>query len=330
MLSKDQIQNFNTNGYLLFDRLIGETELENLRAAASRIVEAFDIMKNQAVFTTTDRDRGRDQYFIDSAENIFCFLEADAFDAEGKLCRPKMQCINKIGHAMHDLDPAFTHFARLPVFGEMMRDLGYVAPVLWQSMYIFKQPRIGGEVRWHQDASYLITEPANVTGLWIAMEDAHKNNGCLWVQPGGHKSPLREVFEVAPCHSSGELKQLDNTPWPSLDEAVAVEVAAGSVIVFNDHLPHYSSHNHSAQSRQALTLHVSDIDANWSDKNWLQRDELCSAGRECNSPCGSAKIVGPLLGNCSCVALPPASLQSCASDLHGWRKCRGLSGTIPA
>jgi len=149
-----------------------------------------------------------------------------------------------------------------------------VDPVLWQSMYIFKQPRIGGEVRWHQDASYLITNPANVTGLWIAMEDAHKDNGCLWVQPGGHKGPLREIYEVVPGNSSGELKQLDDTPWPSLDKAVALEVAAGSVVVFHDHLPHYSSHNHSAQSRQALTLHVSEINANWSAKNWLQRPSL--------------------------------------------------------
>ena len=274
MLSKEQISDFSTNGYLVFDRLIKKTELENLRTAANRILESFDITKNQAVFSTTDNDRGRDQYFIDSAEDISCFLEADAFDEDGKLCRPKNQCINKIGHAMHDLDPAFTHFARLPVFGEMLRDLGYAAPVLWQSMYIFKQPRIGGEVRWHQDASYLITNPANVTGLWIAMEDAHKDNGCLWVQPGGHKGPLREIYEVVPGNSSGELKQLDDTPWPSLDKAVALEVAAGSVVVFHDHLPHYSSHNHSAQSRQALTLHVSEINANWSAKNWLQRPNL--------------------------------------------------------
>lgn len=274
MLSKDQILDFNTNGYLVFDQLIEKSELEKLRTAASQILESFDITRHQSVFCTTDRDRGRDQYFIDSAENISCFLEADALDADGKLCRPKNQCINKIGHAMHDLDPAFSHFARLPVFGQILRDLGYKAPVLWQSMYIFKQPRIGGEVRWHQDASYLITAPANVTGFWIAMEDAHKDNGCLWVQPGGHKGPLREIYEVTPGYPSGELKQLDATPWPSLDEAVAVEVAAGSVVVFNDHLPHYSSHNHSAQSRQALTLHVSEIDANWSERNWLQRPGL--------------------------------------------------------
>lgn len=274
MLNEKQLADFETNGYLLFDRLIEEAELEKLRAAANRIVDDFDSTKNRTVFSTRDRDKGRDQYFLDSAENISCFLEADALDEDGNLCQPKHRSINKIGHAMHDLDPAFTHFARLPVFGGIARGLGYDSPVLWQSMYIFKQPRIGGEVRWHQDASYLITEPANVTGFWIAMEDAHKENGCLWVQPGGHKGPLREIFEVAPGESSGTLRQLDETPWPSADKAVALEVAAGSVVVFNDHLPHYSSHNHSARSRQALTLHISDKRVNWSEKNWLQRPRL--------------------------------------------------------
>ena len=274
MLSKQQLLDFNTNGYLLFDRLIEKTELENLRAAASRILETFDITKNQAVFSTTDRDRGRDQYFIDSAENISCFLEADAFDKDGKLCRPKNKCINKIGHAMHDLDPAFTHFARLPVFGEMIRDLGYAAPVLWQSMYIFKQPRIGGEVRWHQDASYLITDPANVTGLWIAMEDAHKDNGCLWVQPGGHRSQLREIYQVDWTNREGKLSDLDKTPWPDGKDAVAVEVPAGSVVVFHDHMPHYSSANLSEHSRHAFTMHVSEKNSEWPSANWLQRPTL--------------------------------------------------------
>ena len=119
MLSEQQVTDFDTNGYLLFDRLIEKTELENLRAAANRILEAFDITKNQTVFSTGDRDRGRDQYFIDSAEKISCFLETDAFDEDGNLCQAKHKCINKIGHAMHDLDPAFRHFARLPVFGDI-------------------------------------------------------------------------------------------------------------------------------------------------------------------------------------------------------------------
>jgi phytanoyl-CoA hydroxylase len=145
-------------------------------------------------------------------------------------------------------------------------------------MYIFKQPRIGGEVRWHQDGSYLITEPATVTGIWVAIEDANRDNGCLWVQPGGHRSPLRQIYEVDWSTRKGQLTDLDSTPWPSAGEAVAVEVTAGSVVIFHDHMPHYSSPNRSAHSRHAFTMHVTEKGAQWSGRNWLQRPTLGDFG----------------------------------------------------
>ncbi len=37
------------------------------------------------------------------------------------------------------------------------------------------------------------------------------------------------------------LPTLDKTPWPGRDEAIAVEVPAGSIVIFHDHMPHYSS-----------------------------------------------------------------------------------------
>jgi phytanoyl-CoA hydroxylase len=61
-------------------------------------------------------------------------------------------------------------------------------------MYIFKQPGIGGEVRWHQDATYFDTDPISVTTFWFALEDATLDNGCMWAEPGGHRGPMRERF----------------------------------------------------------------------------------------------------------------------------------------
>jgi len=274
MLSFEQIQQYHQNGYLVLESAIATQEIELLKAAALRITDNFNIDKHRSVFTTSDRDHGRDKYFFDSAENIHCFLEEDALDADGKLAKPTRLAINKIGHAMHDLDPVFKSFCQLPLFGRLLRDIGYVAPLLWQSMYIFKQPHIGGEVRWHQDASYLISDPVSVTGVWIAIEDANRDNGCLWVQPGGHLSPLREIYQVDWNMREGTLKCLDNTPWPGSDQAIPVEVPAGSMVIFHDHMPHYSSQNLSEHSRHAFTLHVGEKTANWSEKNWLQRPAL--------------------------------------------------------
>jgi len=274
MLNTNQINQFHKDGYLVLEAVIALPEITRLKNAALEIVDDFDIDTHRSVFSTTDRDRGRDNYFFDSAENIHCFLEEGALDQEGCLLKPARLAINKIGHAMHDLNPTFRSFCQLPLFGKVLRDIGYQAPLLWQTMYIFKQPHIGGEVRWHQDASYLVSEPASVTGIWVAIEDANLGNGCLWVQPGGHRSPLREIYQVDWSRHEGKLTDLDPTPWPAIGEAVAVEVPAGSVVLFNDHMPHYSSQNRSAFSRHAFTMHVSEKNTTWSDANWLQRRTL--------------------------------------------------------
>ena len=71
---------------------------------------------------------------------------------------------------------------------EMVQSLGMVSPALIQSMYIFKNPRIGGEVTTHQDHSFLFTSPMKLTGIWIALHDATLENGCLHFIPGSHKT----------------------------------------------------------------------------------------------------------------------------------------------
>lgn len=274
MLSSEQVQRYQGEGYLVLEAVIPDSEITALRAAARDIVDDFDIEQHRTVFTTTDRDAGRDDYFFRSAEAVHCFLEEGALNADGELTRPKETAINKFGHAMHDLVPEFTSFCRLPLFGEILRDIGYRSPQLWQTMYIFKQARIGGEVRWHQDASYLITEPPSVTGVWVALEDATRENGCLWMSPGAHRSPLRDIYEVDWKSREGTLRELDPTPWPRNSQAVALEVAAGSLVIFNDHMPHYSSQNYSNCSRQAFSMHIADASALWLEKNWLQRRKL--------------------------------------------------------
>ena len=137
-------------------------------------------------------------------------------------------------------------------------------------MYIFKQPGIGGEVGWHQDATFFETEPISVTSFWFALEDATLSNGCLWVAPGAHLGPLRQRFV-----RQGDVVRMDTldaTPWPSGAEARPLEVAAGTLVVFHGLLPHYSAPNRSAVSRHAYTLHATDAQARYAPHNWLQRD----------------------------------------------------------
>jgi phytanoyl-CoA hydroxylase len=170
---------------------------------------------------------------------------------------------------MHDLDPVFSAFSHGAALDAVAREAGLADPRVYQSMYIFKQPHIGGEVNWHQDAPFFWTEPQSVITYWFALEHADRNNGCLWAQRGGHRSPLRERFVVE--NGRGTMKSLDATPWPSEAEAEPIEVEAGTLVIFHGSLPHYSAPNRSATSRHAYTLHVVDGNARYAPENWIQR-----------------------------------------------------------
>ncbi len=271
MLTQDQKARYKTDGYLVLDAFKSSAEIAGLRARAGEIVEAFDPSEAMSVFSTTDQARHTDAYFLESGDKTRCFFEEEAFAPDGRLRQAKALSINKIGHAMHDLDPVFEAFSRDPRLGELAGDLGLAEPAIWQSMYIFKQPGIGGEVRWHQDASFFVTEPSTVTTFWFALEDANRGNGCLWVEPGGHRGPLREQFVLE--RGATHMNKLDVTPWPTDATAIPVEVAAGALVVFQGLLPHYSAPNRSPVSRHAYTLHVTDGRAAYSPRNWLQRGD---------------------------------------------------------
>lgn len=262
---------FDRDGYLVLPEFKNRAELDGLRARAAELVQAFDPASNRTVFTTREQDRQVDHYFLGSAHTIRCFFEEEAFDEQGQLKQDKSLSINKIGHALHDLDPVFDRFSHGAALAEAAQQAGLQQPQIRQSMVIFKQPGIGGEVRWHQDASFFDTTPISVTTFWFALEDAHIGNGCLWVQPGGHRGPMRERFVRTGDRAA--IEPLDDTPWPDDQSARPLEVSAGTLVVFHGLLPHYSAPNRSAHSRHAYTLHATDARAVYASSNWLQAPE---------------------------------------------------------
>jgi phytanoyl-CoA hydroxylase len=269
MLSEAQKRQFDRDGFLVLPGFKHDWEIRALRARAAEIVDAFDPGEVAPIFSTRDQAKKVDEYFMTSGDKVRCFFEEEAFDEAGRLRQAKALSINKIGHALHDLDPVFDNFSRDPRLASICAQLGMAEPRIWQSMYIFKQPNIGGEVRWHQDATYFMTTPITVTTFWFALEDATRDNGCLWVEPGGHRGPLRELFTVE--DGKATLQRLDPTPWPGDDTAVPLEAETGTLVFFHGRLPHYSAPNRSPVSRHAFTLHITDARAAYSPKNWLQR-----------------------------------------------------------
>ena len=260
---------YERTGYRVFANYFTASEMEQLQARALSIVTEFDDTQHRSIFSTRDQHQFIDQYFLDSANTVRCFFEEDAFSDRGMLKQSRELSINKIGHALHRLDPVFQAFSHQARLGTIAMEMGIHEPQLRQSMYIFKQPGIGGEVRWHQDATFFYTDPVTVTTFWIAIEDTNLENGCLWVEPGGHRGPLREWFHTA---EDGKITTdiLDPSPWPSTESTIPLEVSRGTLVVFHGLLPHYSAANLSTHSRHAYTLHVTDGISDYHCNNWLQ------------------------------------------------------------
>jgi len=259
---------FERDGYLVLPGFVPTAACERLRGRMAELVEGFEPGAVTTVFSTTSKRHAQERYFLESGDKIRFFFEEEAFDQAGALRQSKARSINKVGHALHDLDPVFDAFSRQPALAALVAQLGMEQPLLLQSMYIFKQPRIGGEVVCHQDAAFLHTEPVSVLGLWFALEDATTLNGCMYALRGGHRGPLRTRFLRE--GDATRTVTLDPTPLPA-DGLMPLQAPQGTLIVLDGLLPHLSGPNRSERSRHAYALHVIDGRARYSAGNWLQR-----------------------------------------------------------
>ncbi|HYP53938.1 MAG TPA: phytanoyl-CoA dioxygenase family protein [Pyrinomonadaceae bacterium] len=264
-----RLNDYERDGYAVLEGFASAEECDALRRRAEELVNDFDPRGLFSVFTTREQARRSDEYFLDSGDKISFFFEEDAFDEQGNLRRPKELSVNKIGHALHDLDPVFAAFSRSAKVAELVNSLNVSDPLLIQSMYIFKQPGIGGEVVCHQDSTFLYTDPPSAVGFWLALEDATRENGCLWALAGGHRARLKSRFVRAP-EGGTRFEVYDSTPFTT-EGLTPLEVPKGSLIVLDGMLPHLSRANRSPRSRHAYTLHVVSSAAHYPADNWLQR-----------------------------------------------------------
>lgn len=261
-------EEFERQGFLVLPGFVPAAACDALKARAEALVEGFQ-PETVSIFSTREQTRTSDDYFLGSGDHIRFFFEEDAFRPDGSLRQAKALSINKLGHAMHDLDPEFDRFSRTPELAALASELGLKRPLLLQSMYIFKQPHIGGEVNSHQDATFLYTEPSTCLGFWFALEDATLENGCMWALPGGHRLGLKKRMVRAEGGGT-RFQVLDATPIPE-EGFVPLEVPKGTLVVLHGLLPHKSGPNTSPRSRHAYSLHVIDGTARYPEDNWLRR-----------------------------------------------------------
>lgn len=282
-LTDTQIRAFRSDGFLVVPNFVSDDRCLQLRERAMALAEKHVPSPEEATVFTADGkpQHTSDDYFLTSGEQIRCFFEKDAFDAHGNLRAEPHLALNKLGHAMHDLDPVFDSFSRTSDLADVAADIGMRNPLLLQSMYIFKQPHIGGEVTCHTDHTYLWTEPQSVVGFWFAIDDATNENGCMWAVPGGHRLPVRSRSRLNDSRTATVMDVLDPEPYP-LDNLQCLEAKRGTLVLLDGAVPHLSAANTSDKPRHAYTIHAIDGAASYLDDNWLQRPTLPLRGFSLN------------------------------------------------
>lgn len=215
--------------------------------------------------TITDDQKRRyqeDGYFI--LENVFTLAEMDRVTAliEGYQRRHEEALaagggtagISRAGEitftdhlAEHDAEIAA--FVMRPEFVAIAIQLLSPDVDLYWNQSVFKQSEGKREFPWHQDDGYTPVTPSPYLTLWLALNDATPENGCISVRPGSHKGGL------APHHPSpiGLVCHESDDP----DQGVLVPVKAGSMAVFQSLTMHKSGANTSGGPRKAYVIQFS-------------------------------------------------------------------------
>lgn len=121
-------------------------------------------------------------------------------------------------------------------------------PDMFQDMALIKPPRIGREKPWHQDFAYFnLPQGTQVVGVWIALDEATIDNGCMHIIPGTH-------LEGPHIHFQRRDWQICDTDV-QINRCMAVPLKPGSCLFFDGLLHHGTPPSQSDKRRRAVQYH---------------------------------------------------------------------------
>lgn len=279
MLTPNQIEKFQKDGCIVVPNELSPETISSLLQESHRLLSEFSLEGHPMTKFSTGDSLGSgdakhigDAYFLESSDKIRFFFEEGAV-RDGKLTVAKEKAVNKIGHALHDLNPEFNKMSVTARNRDIATSLGLKDPKILQSMLIFKQPEIGGKVPSHQDGTFLYTKPQSAIGFWYALEDCTSHNGTLAFVPGSHKThPVSKRFvrDGAGGTTFEDVEDICAGPEPSEEEFKVLDIPAGSLVLIHNSVLHKSEANVSQKSRFAYTFHAIDGECEYDRRNWLQ------------------------------------------------------------
>jgi|SRR5665811_661160 len=244
-VTNEDIRLFHEQGFLVID---GAFDAEEMRAGIEGVLDLID---------------GKNSEFKGVQ------FESKARDTVDTLPREKKQdAVRKLARFV-EYDVRLKALSEHPKLMDVVSRVVGDTPELFQDMALLKPPYIGREKPWHQDNAFFnLPTDATICGVWIAMDEALPENGCMFIIPGSHhKGPV--------VHFNRRDWQICDTDV-AINEAVAVPLKPGGCLIFHGLLHHGTPPSQSPRRRRALQFHYKPANLQWG----TQEERLAVFGED--------------------------------------------------
>ncbi|XP_044737746.1 phytanoyl-CoA dioxygenase, peroxisomal-like [Chrysoperla carnea] len=245
ILSREQRDFYEENGFLVFRKLVDDDLLERCR-----------------------------QHFVDLCEGRYpkgpMTLMKDVSlrntGAKGEYLYNKVQDIA--------FDPVFEQYILYPKILDIVECFTGPNIAAVHTMLINKPPDSGKETSQHplhQDLHYFPFRPADrIVASWTAMEPVTVDNGCLFVLPGSHREPLQrhEYPDAAVNKGYHGIRGYDHRP------KVNLLMDKGDTVFFHPQLIHGSGVNVTTNFRKAISCHYAASDCYFIDVHGTTQENI--------------------------------------------------------
>ncbi len=223
-VTETHIHHFHRHGYLVIQDAFSAEEVGDALAGMIHLIDGkcpdFRAIQFEPSLVKHKNEMARDER-REAVRKIFRFVEHE----------PRL---NTMG----------MHAGLLSTLEKIMGE----PPELFQDMALVKPPRFGSEKPWHQDCAYFnLPLGTTVAGVWIALDEAVPENGCMHIIPGSHHEGPR-------IHFKRRDWQICDTDVPVARDTM-VPLKPGGCLFWHGLLHHGSPVNHSQQRRRALQFH---------------------------------------------------------------------------
>ncbi|MCG3148831.1 MAG: hypothetical protein PCFJNLEI_02280 [Verrucomicrobiae bacterium] len=241
-LTQPERDQFQRDGFLAFTDVLSSSEVATACATLSELVQRSVRDADFSFKAGRNAQSKSSRFFVQfepSQQGIDIHTQSDA-ELELRVRKLMWYC---------EVSPFFETLAtNHPRIRGVVESLLGADPIRFQDMALVKPPFIGTEKPWHQDNAYFAVTPLEaVLGVWIALDDALVENGCMHVLVGEHKVGPRKHYHGTDC----EIMPDRLNP----QRAVPVELPAGGAMFFAGMLPHQTPPNSSPLRRRALQFH---------------------------------------------------------------------------